>query len=116
MVLMSCAVFAQSSPKKKKKASSESSRQGTPTTLEPYYPQKNYAPKKSKKSSAQGPTYTAERAYYERREDLEKTRKKNERMMADPQYSDPMYFGHKRPPKKRPAHKMKFCKECGIRH
>ena len=27
-----------------------------------------------------------------------------------------MYFGHKRPPKKRPANKMKFCKECGIRH
>jgi hypothetical protein len=32
------------------------------------------------------------------------------------QYVNPMYFGHKKPPKKRPAHKMKLCKVCGIRH
>lgn len=26
------------------------------------------------------------------------------------------YFGHKRPPKKRPPHKQKFCKTCKIKH
>lgn len=33
-----------------------------------------------------------------------------------PQYTDPMYFGHKRPPKKRPPGKRKFCKECEMWH
>lgn len=33
-----------------------------------------------------------------------------------PQYTDPLYFGHKKPPKKRKNGKKKFCKECGIRH
>jgi hypothetical protein len=36
--------------------------------------------------------------------------------MKKPQYSDPLYFGHKRPPKKRPVHKRKLCKVCGIVH
>jgi hypothetical protein len=38
------------------------------------------------------------------------------RKMEKPQYSDPMYFGHKRKPKKRPVGKRKFCKECRIVH
>jgi len=45
-----------------------------------------------------------------------KDAKKEARMMKKPQYSDPMYFGHKRKPKKRPVGKRKFCKECGIVH
>ena len=45
-----------------------------------------------------------------------KERDKAEREMAKPQYSNPMYFGHKRPPKKHKPGKMKYCKECGIRH
>ena len=36
--------------------------------------------------------------------------------MEKPQYSDPTYFGHKKPPKKRPVGKKKFCKECGMSH
>ena len=44
-------------------------------------------------------------------------RKKREmKKLEHPKYSDPLYFGHRRPPKKRPAHKRKFCKECGIIH
>ncbi|MFT4833957.1 MAG: hypothetical protein ACI83W_000699 [Marinoscillum sp.] len=35
---------------------------------------------------------------------------------ATPQYEDPLYFGHKKPPKKRPNGKKKFCKECGLYH
>ncbi|HYG04608.1 MAG TPA: hypothetical protein VD927_19305 [Chryseosolibacter sp.] len=42
--------------------------------------------------------------------------RKREKGMKKPQYSDPMYFGHKRPPKKHKAGHLKFCKECGIRH
>lgn len=33
-----------------------------------------------------------------------------------PQYTDPTYFGHKKPPKKRKNGKKKFCKECGLTH
>ncbi|MCU0449709.1 MAG: hypothetical protein MUC97_07655 [Bernardetiaceae bacterium] len=36
--------------------------------------------------------------------------------MKKPQYSNPLYFGHKRMPKKRPVHKRKLCKVCGIVH
>ncbi|WP_448518372.1 hypothetical protein [Rhodoflexus sp.] len=45
-----------------------------------------------------------------------KERQKIAEEMKKPQYADKMYFGHKRPPKKRPLHKRKFCKECGIVH
>ena len=36
--------------------------------------------------------------------------------MEKPQYSDPMYFGHKRKPKKRSLNKRRLCSECGIVH
>jgi hypothetical protein len=86
-----------------------------PTSLDPSVGERDYSPKASGKSS-QGPTYGLEEEYYERMEALEKTRRKNERLMEKPQYSNPLYFGHKRPPKKRKPSKMKFCKVCGIRH
>lgn len=54
--------------------------------------------------------------YQERMKDNAKAAKKKAKEMEKPQYSDPSYFGHKRKPKKRPPHKMKFCEECGIRH
>jgi hypothetical protein len=41
---------------------------------------------------------------------------KMEYEMEKPQYKDPLYFGHKRKPKKRPPGKQKFCKECGMKH
>ena len=110
--------YAQSlKKKKKKKASTENTQQGSPTSLNPNYSPDNYGPKRSeKRKSGGGPTYNSEREYFERLEALEKTRVKNERMAEKPQYSNPMYFGHKRPPKKRSPDKMKFCKVCGIRH
>lgn len=56
-------------------------------------------------------------------EDYGKLMKKNarkyakmQRDMKKPQYADPTYFGHKKPPKKRPIGKRKMCKECGIVH
>lgn len=54
--------------------------------------------------------------YEQRMKDNEKKYKKMEKEMKKPQYSDPMYFGHKHKPKKRPPGKQKFCKVCGIKH
>ncbi|MBL7859091.1 MAG: hypothetical protein JNM57_15470 [Cyclobacteriaceae bacterium] len=114
-VLLTNATFAQSG--KKKKSSAPTKEASQPTSLNPQAEQKkNYEPKKSRKSQRGETTYNAEKQYYDRMAGLEKTRRKNERMLDDPQYSDPTYFGHKRPPKRRPPNKMKFCKVCGIRH
>lgn len=54
--------------------------------------------------------------YEERMKENAKEARKKEKEMQKPQYSDPSYFGHKKKPKKRSPDKMKFCKECGIRH
>ena len=114
LLMLAIASYGQSEKKKRKKQKAASER-SQPTSLDPGVPQSGYEPKKSRKSS-KGPTYNNEREYYERVEELEKTRRKNEKLSEKPQYSDPSYFGHKRPPKKRPANKMKYCKVCGIRH
>ena len=45
-----------------------------------------------------------------------KDKKKSVKILKKPQYSDKSYFGHKRPPKKRPLAKRKLCKACGIVH
>lgn len=114
-ILIVSASFGQLSRKQRKAA--EASEQDGPTSLEPSSPQeRRHLPKEPKKRESKGPTYNSEKEYYERVEAIAKTRRKNERMLMTPQYSDPSYFGHKRPPKKRSANKMKFCKECGIRH
>jgi len=42
--------------------------------------------------------------------------RKEWRQSLKPQFSDPMYFGHKKKPKKRPPGKRRLCKECGIVH
>ena len=106
--------YAQS---KRKKSKSEAVKTTQSTSLAPYYPKEDEVrePKKKKRSSGKV-TYSARDKFYDRMEELEKANRKNEKMMAKPQYSDPSYFGHKRPPKKRPPGKMKFCKECKIRH
>lgn len=54
--------------------------------------------------------------YYARMEENQKKYAKMEKEMKKPQYSDPTYFGHKHPPKKRPPGKKKFCKVCGMWH
>jgi hypothetical protein len=54
--------------------------------------------------------------YYVRMEENSKRYKKMDKEMRKPQYSDPTYFGHKHPPKKRPPGKKKFCKVCGMVH
>jgi hypothetical protein len=116
---MAGTVVAQSSKKKdkgKKKSESNTLPKSNPTSLDPTFPQKDYAPKKTSKKKSNGPSYESEKQYADRMAQLHKTQKKNERLAMNPQYTDPTYFGHKRPPKKRPPSKMKYCKVCGIRH
>lgn len=60
--------------------------------------------------------HSAEYKFYDRVQRAAKMKKKALRKLAKPQYTNPLYFGHKNPPKKRPPHKMRFCDECGIRH
>ncbi len=86
------------------------------TSVESVYPKQDYSPKKKKKSKNSPTTYDARNNFYDRQEMLSKQREKNEKEGEKPQYSDQKYFGHKRPPRKRPPEKMKFCKVCGIRH
>lgn len=117
LVLLSIAAYSQSGKKKNKKQTIPDEQQTSsgPNTLDPNT-EKKYEPKKRSRKSSKGPTFDNEQQYYERMAALEKTRRKNERMLDKPQYSDPSYFGHKRPPKKRPPGKMKYCKVCGLRH
>jgi hypothetical protein len=106
VVLFLC-LLAFSVQAQKKKASN---------SVEPYYPSKVYSPKVSKKKKSFETTYDARDKYYDRMEDLSKKKRKNIMNEGNPQYTDFQYFGHKKPPKKRPPEKMKYCKICGIRH
>jgi hypothetical protein len=60
--------------------------------------------------------HTPEYEFYKRVEKVAREKQRMLRKMAAPQYSNPLYFGHKRPPKKHIASRMRYCKECGIRH
>lgn len=60
--------------------------------------------------------HSAEYQFYERVQQAAKSKKRALRKLARPQYTNPLYFGHKSPPKKRAPYKMRFCDECGIRH
>jgi hypothetical protein len=113
LMMVVAASFAQSKKKKAKEAQVPATSQ--PSSLSPYTPEKNYEPSKKKRPSGKV-TYDATEKFYDRQEAIAKQERKNEKEMDKPQYSDPLYFGHKRPPKKRPPNKMKYCKTCGIRH
>ena len=69
-----------------------------------------YKPKKVKV------TRTARYEFYERVEKAAKDKQRILRKLSKPQFSNPTYFGHKRKPKKRAPHRMRFCSECHIRH
>lgn len=94
----------------------QNNNQTQSTSLKPNLPTKVYAPKASRKKKTKGPTYDARDKFYDRMEEVNKNRRKSEKAKLTPQYSDFQYFGHRKPPKKRPPEKMKYCKICGIRH
>ena len=114
-------LFAQLS-RKEKKAARRNTAVDQPTTLDPSsssmpdYSTKHSKHTKSKKKKGSGPTYNSQKEFQDRMDERGKTYRKNEKNVVTEQYVNPMYFGHKKPPKKRPAHKMKLCKVCGIRH
>ena len=59
---------------------------------------------------------TAIEIFRENQIKVQKQNIKEAKILAKPQYSNPAYFGHKRPPKKRKLSKRKFCKVCKIVH
>jgi len=106
--------------RQEKKAARRGTAVDQPTTLSPGSDDMGFvAPKvkehKSKKKSS-GITYNAQREYEDRMSARAKTNRYNERMLMKPQYANPTYFGHKRKPKRHAPGKIKYCKECGIRH
>ena len=62
------------------------------------------------------PKQTAEYKFYVHAEKVAKEKQHILRKMAEPQYADITYFGHKHKPKKHLPYAMRYCKECGIRH
>jgi len=75
--------------------------------------------KKSKKFSKKAYDQKYDQAIEDYKKLMKENKKKYAKMEKDmkkPQYSDPLYFGHKKPPKKRKTGKRKFCKECSIVH
>lgn len=89
-----------------------------PTSLEPSpYTTEVYGPKIArKKSRVKAPSIETREEFEARMKRTAKAIRKREKLLKKPQYSDPLYFGHKRPPKKHKAGKLKFCKECEMRH
>lgn len=114
VVCSSTAIFAQS--KKKQKEAKNTQQQAT--SLSPYFPDEDYVPEKkgNTKSKGRKATYNAMDEHEARMKAVVKDHRRAEKEMLKPQYADKSYFGHKRKPKKRPPGKMKFCKECEIRH
>lgn len=60
--------------------------------------------------------HTAQYEFYKRVEEAAKEKQRILRFLSKRQFKDHRYFGHKRIPKKRPPHKMRYCNECGVRH
>lgn len=120
LLLVTTVSFAQLS-RKEKKAARRNTPIDQPTTLDPANSSPDYSSKstkhsKARKSKGSGPTYNSLKEYDDRMDARAKTYRKNEKNLSTEQYVNPMYFGHKKPPKKRPVNKMKYCKVCGIRH
>lgn len=103
--------------RKEKKAAAEQAKSTQPTSLDPSREKQKAEPEHAKKRSrVSGPTFNGEKDFQARMNDVAKANRKQEKMMAKPQYSDPSYFGHKHRPKRHSPDKIKFCKECGLRH
>lgn len=117
VLFASTATVAQSKKKQKKAKQKSEQKQQQSSSLSPYFPANDYAPEKAtKKSKGRKATYNAMDEHEARMKAVVKSHRKAEKEAMKPQYSDPSYFGHKRKPKKRLPGKMKFCKECEIRH
>ena len=80
---------------------------------------KNYKIKKEKKNIFPILRRKEKTEIEEFRRRVQKAYRENEKISRElekPRYANPLYFGHRRPPKKRPLGKQKFCKTCRIKH
>jgi hypothetical protein len=116
LFVLSFPLFSQSTSENSKSNLPARSETNAPTSLNPYSGKSSYAPKEKKRTRSRRTKLTPEEDFYQRMQVVAKAKMKQEEEMKKPQYSNPMYFGHKRPPKKHSPKKMKLCKECGIRH
>lgn len=110
---LSLSVFSQVAEKENSKASYNEDNSKAPSSTTRI--KSGLSKKKSKKKQPAG----HDRLVVEQKERMVANTKKNLKLakeMEKPQYSDPMYFGHKKKPKKRPLGKRKFCKECQMVH
>lgn len=96
----------------------DSRSQGSGSEQTPAY---SYQGSKSTKKRQRHPsyTYTLDQLVAEQQMRMQANARQQKKMMREmekPQYSDPSYLGHKRPPRKNPPGKKKFCRECGMWH
>ena len=86
--------------------------------VEQYHQRDAYTHHKVKafKWKRQNVKHTAQYEFYKRVELAAKEHQRELKKLHKPQYSDFLYYGHKRKPKKHAAGKLQYCKECGIRH
>lgn len=77
-----------------------------------------YSPKLAKTVKHKKPKakHTAQYEFYKRVEKAARDKQRILKKLAKPQFSNPAYFGHKKKPKKRPPHRMRYCSDCHIRH
>jgi hypothetical protein len=89
-----------------------------PTSREPGTKQGVHSPRHTKtvKKKKRKVQHTAQYEFYERVEQAAKEKQRILKYLSRPQFSDHRHLGHKKIPKKRPPHKMRYCRECGIRH
>jgi len=102
-MLLSIAVSAQST---------------TPNSLDPGTKKVFYSPSHAKKVKTRkvNVKHTPRYEFYKRVEMAAREKQKNLKKLSKAQYSDRRYFGHKHIPARRPWYKIRYCKECGIRH
>ena len=85
-----------------------------PDSRGPGKKQGHYAPAaKAKKGNVK---HSARYEFYKRVEKAAREKQWALKKLSKAQFADPRYFGHKRMPLRRASHKMRYCKECGIRH
>ena len=104
-------------------ALAQSTRDVAPEPSRPVY--QNTKPKekfsfaklfKSKKDDGRSLPYETRASFEKRMKAVSKQKQVEARMAEIPEYSNKLYFGHKRKPKKRKLGKKKYCKICEFAH
>lgn len=92
--------------------------QQVPTSRDPGRKNGVFSPRhqKTTKQKRQKVEHTAQYEFYKRVEEAAKEKQRILKYLDKRQFKDHRFFGHKRIPKRRPPHKMRYCNECGVRH